>query len=332
MSRWLEDLRDRVAGGTACALVTVVETAGSAPREAGARLLVERHGLSGTIGGGTLEFQATARARDMLAEGSPKRLLQRVALGPALGQCCGGSVVLAFELVDESDRPWLETASHMLAARREGWLVAEFAQSGPGGRWVIQAEDGTPEHVAEAVRRAAPEAPVLLSGPDPVWVEPVRPALPALWLFGAGHVGRAIAGILEELPLDVTWFDSRADAFPDSVPANVTPRATLNPELEVAEAPAGALFLVLTHSHQLDQDICGAVFRRGDFRYLGLIGSRTKRSRFMARWRAEGLPDEILDRLVCPIGIPGLSGKSPREVAIATVAQVLQELDGATAA
>ncbi len=327
--RWLEDLRARVAGGSSCTLVTVVDVAGSAPRETGAKLVVDSEGLTGTIGGGNLEFQATARARELLAAGAPKRLLQRVALGPALGQCCGGSVVLAFELVDETDRPWLDEAAGLLERRREGWLVAEYPDSGEGGRWAVPQEGGGPGRIADAVRRAAAAAPVLLDAPSPVWVEPLSKPRPQLWLFGAGHVGRAIAATVEDLPLEVTWLDSRTGAFASPVPANVTPRATRNPALEVPHAPAGAVFLVLTHSHQLDEEICGAVLRRGDFRYLGLIGSQTKRARFMARWRAEGLEEAVRERLVCPIGIPGLPGKAPKEIAIATLAQILQVLDGA---
>ena len=327
--QWLEDLRARVTGGSPCALVTLVDVAGSAPRETGAKLVVDPDGLTGSIGGGNLEFQATARARDLLAAGTPRRLLQRVALGPALGQCCGGSVVLAFERVDERDRSWIEAARGLLNRRLNGWLVAEFQDSGEGGRWTVPEEGGGPRRIDDAVRRAVADAPVLLDAPSPVWVEPLSERRPQLWLFGAGHVGRAIAATVEDLPVEVMWFDSRADAFPSPVPANVIPRTTRNPALEVSEAPTGALFLVLTHSHQLDEEICGAVLKRGDFRYLGLIGSQTKRARFMARWRAEGLAKAARERLVCPIGIPGLPGKTPKEIAIATLAQILQVLDGA---
>ena len=328
MFRWLDHLRDRIDAGTSCLLVTLIQVDGSAPQTTGAKLVVDRKGLCGTIGGGNLEFRATAQGRQLLAAGAPKRMVEKIALGPALGQCCGGHVTVAFELIDRTDRPWITSAHALLATGQPGYLVTEFNE-GAGGRWVVSeaGDDDAPKRIRQAAQETMVDEPVLLTGQRPIFVERLFDNRPALWLFGAGHVGRAVVDTLADLPLDVTWFDSRADAFPSSVPVNVTARTTINPPAEVTQAPADALYLVLTHSHQLDQEICGAVLRRGDFRYLGLIGSRTKRSRFLARWRAEGLSEAALEGLVCPIGITGLTGKSPKEVAVATVAQILRKLE-----
>ena len=114
-------------------------------------------------------------------------------------------------------------------------------------------------------------------------------------LFGAGHVGKALARALAPLPLRVRWIDGRADAFPD--PAIAGPEVVVSERLlaEVEAAPAGAAYLVLTHSHALDSMICAAALQRGDFAYLGLIGSRTKRARSSAACASSGIPQEQID-------------------------------------
>ena len=105
-------------------------------------------------------------------------------------------------------------------------------------------------------------------------------ALPTVLLFGAGHVGRALAAALAPLPLRLRWIDGRADEFPAAPPAGVEVVVTDRPLAEIEQAPAGSAAFVLTHSHSLDFTLCSAVLERGDFAYLGLIGSRTKRAKF----------------------------------------------------
>jgi xanthine dehydrogenase accessory factor len=144
-----------------------------------------------------------------------------------------------------------------------------------------------------------------------------------LILFGAGHVGAAIVRLLGDLPCRVTWVDEREDMFPDSVPANVHIEATDTPDAVVASAPAGSSFLVMTHSHALDQRLCEAILARPDAGWFGLIGSVTKRRQFEHRLRARGLASDRIDAMVCPIGVPGVTGKQPAVIAVAVVAQLL---------
>jgi xanthine dehydrogenase accessory factor len=147
-----------------------------------------------------------------------------------------------------------------------------------------------------------------------------------LQLYGAGHVGRAIAALLATLPCRVQWIDARDDEFPAgmALPAHIEKVCAEPVAAEVASAPAGAHVLVLTHSHDLDFAIVQAWLKRGDFAFLGLIGSRTKRARFEHRLLARGHAPEAVARVCCPIGVPGLAGKEPEAVAISTVAQLLQ--------
>jgi xanthine dehydrogenase accessory factor len=125
------------------------------------------------------------------------------------------------------------------------------------------------------------------------------------------------------MPCRVTWVDERDDMFPDTVPANVHIEATDLPLAIVAEAPPGATFLVMTHSHDLDGRLCEAILARDDVAWFGLIGSITKRRQFAHRLRVRGLPADRIDAMVCPIGVPGITGKQPAVIAVAVVAQLL---------
>jgi xanthine dehydrogenase accessory factor len=156
-----------------------------------------------------------------------------------------------------------------------------------------------------------------------VMFEPLRPALSHVAVFGAGHVGRALVSLLGGLPLRVTLIDTRADALADA-PLGVTGLHTTNPAREVAALPAGTIVLVMTHDHQIDFDIVAAALHRADFGGVGLIGSETKRVRFVRRLERLGAPAEAISRLICPIGVPGAGGKLPAEIAISVAAQILQ--------
>jgi len=250
-----------LAAGRAAMEVLVLEHRGSVPREAGTRMLVAADVVAGTIGGGHLELQAIERARARLATAATDIDDRTVALGPSLGQCCGGTLRL----------------------RTQPLSAATLAQ----------------------------------------WPEPA----PRFWLqvHGAGHVGRAVAALLAGIDCRVQWVDERdtdfaARALAPQVQALVTDAA----EAEVRAAPPGAYYLVLTHSHALDLRIVEAVLRRGDFGWCGLIGSRSKRARFEHRLAARGIAQSTLERLACPVGVPGIAGKQPELIAIAIVAQLLQ--------
>ena len=151
--------------------------------------------------------------------------------------------------------------------------------------------------------------------------------LPPSWhvaLFGAGHVGKALVKVLADLPCRVAWIDARESEFPQALPPRVRRIVTDAPEDAVADLPAGSDVLVMMHSHQLDFQVVEAALRRGDLAYVGLIGSRTKRARFLSRLASHGRSEEELARLTCPIGVPGVGGKHPAEIAIAVAAQLLQ--------
>jgi xanthine dehydrogenase accessory factor len=264
-------LRSLLERAEPAVVVTVAEVKGSAPRETGTHMIVTAKDSHGTIGGGTLEWEAILRARSLLGSGEASATM-KLPLGPELGQCCGGFVSLRLQRADAALCAELEA---MEAREREG--------------------------------------------------------LPLVLLFGAGHVGKALAKALAPLPLRLRWIDSRADALPDPAPPGL--EVVVSEQLldEVEAAPPGAAFLVLTHSHALDSMICAAALQRGDFAYLGLIGSRTKRAQFERAFRDLGIPEERIARLVCPIGGGRLRDKRPAVIAALVAAELLHAFADAAA-
>jgi xanthine dehydrogenase accessory factor len=150
-----------------------------------------------------------------------------------------------------------------------------------------------------------------------------------LYLFGAGHVGTALVRVLRDLPVRVNWIDSRDDMLPLSPPAGVTAICSDTPEAEIEVAPADSYFLVMTHDHSLDQRLCEQILKRDDFAYFGLIGSMSKRRNFETRMRRRGIDARKFERMTCPIGIGGIGGKQPAQIAISVAAEILRVYDRA---
>ena len=178
------------------------------------------------------------------------------------------------------------------------------------------------------VQRAFPLGPALqqcCGGHATLLFEPMRPVRFQVALFGAGHVGQAVARLLADLPCRLTWVDSRAEAFPAVLPGNARRVEAAEPWRAVAGLAPGSHVLVMTHSHAQDYDIVAAALAQGGLASIGLIGSLTKRARFLARLRRNGLGEAALARLQCPIGLPGLAGKLPAEIAVSVVARLLQD-------
>jgi xanthine dehydrogenase accessory factor len=167
--------------------------------------------------------------------------------------------------------------------------------------------------------------------PPQQWSEAYGVVRHPVWLFGAGHVGRALVLALAPLPFKVTWCDSRDEAFPPHIPANVIPVHIADPEPHVAQVPAGAFVLAMTHSHPLDLAVTAAALARADLPYVGLIGSATKRARFEKRYRELGIADERIAQLSCPIGIADIKDKDPAIIAASTAAELLARREAVAA-
>lgn len=313
-----EAVAQAVAARGAVARVVIAGIAGSAPREAGAAMLVWAGGQSGTIGGGALEWQAAGGARRMLAEGRLVPRVERVPLGPGIGQCCGGAVTLVTEVWD---------AGRLAAYPPRDGVVARPVVAGEtplAQGETPQAPGGMPLAVARRLARARDRGvvpPVALEGG---WlVEPAARVRRAIWVWGAGHVGRAIVAVLAPLPgVAITWIDTARDRFPEVAPDGVALRVAADAGALVAQAPADAEHLIVTYSHALDLELCHRLLGHG-FARCGLIGSATKWARFRGRLGALGHAPALVARIDCPIGAPAL-GKHPQAIAIGVAAELLQ--------
>ena len=319
LAGWHVDDAERAA-----VLVTVAAVQGSVPREPGAKMLVFAASQSGTVGGGHLEMRALQIARTMLLDGTGVSCLERFALGPALGQCCGGAVHLVFEPLDEPLRAVLGQLQQR--RRQDSWRCSAIGASSSAALLdgAALALDASEEQSAPP--SFLPQLPTRIVGhaDGRRWlIDPCRAPRSHLMLFGAGHVGTALINALAAIDCHVTWVDEREDQFPAVVPSNVTIEVTDAPEMLIAQAGPGTSFLVMTHSHALDLSLCEAILRRLDAPWFGLIGSATKRSQFERRLQERGLAPQQIAAMVCPIGLPGITGKEPAVIAASVCCQLL---------
>ncbi len=248
-THWADAVATLRQQGQDFVIVTVLSVTGSTPREDGSKMVIGQEASYGSIGGGHLELQATARAARMLRDTGEARHLEYFPLGPKLGQCCGGSAHLLFERFNG-----------------ESFNIA---------------------------------------------------------LFGAGHVGQALAPLLAQLPCRLHWIDSR-EAFAgmgESATANV---AHYDPPADaVADLPPDTCYIIMTHNHQHDYEILTKALTRRDAAYIGLIGSTTKWRRFQMRLEHQGFSAEDYQAVRCPIGLSQVPGKLPVEVAVSVAGEVM---------
>jgi xanthine dehydrogenase accessory factor len=293
-------------------------------------MLIGRGGVEGSIGGGRLEWEAIAAARELLDGTNPaSALLNKVVLAADVGQCCGGVVLLWLERFTRDDLDILHAAD---AAGARGGAVWSTSIRGASVERSVVRRPGTDATADQLLREPRQRArPLLIRNPngDVTFLERLDDDLPAVWLYGAGHVGQALARILMELPLRLTWIDSRPEMFPKTLPESVRILHDADTLATVSEAPVGAYFVVMSHSHPLDYALCHALLERNDFAWLGLIGSDSKAARFRSRLSRAGLGADIIASLVCPIGVAGIASKWPAAIAVGVAAQLLQQISSA---
>jgi len=318
LKEWPEAIKRWLQSETSVARIVVACVRGSAPREAGTCMLVSGSRILGTIGGGHLEWVAIDTARQLLGccEEVPVRV-QRLVLGADLAQCCGGVVDLWIERYTQSDLEFLDRVAN---AKRNGGEQLVSKVTGQGVERQLMPKGSTHD-----IHFAWPDATAA------TLIESLDAPLPSIWLYGAGHVGQALARVLETLPVRVTWIDSRRELLPAAPGTALVIRNADRPELTVPDAPPQTHFIVMTHDHALDYTLCRLVLERGDFASLGVIGSKSKAARFRSRLAREGLTPERIAQMRCPIGIDGLKSKLPAVIAVAVAAQLLQAIEARAA-
>ena len=285
--------------------ICVVATQGSAPRHKDSAMILRITGddfiATGSIGGGALEHLALDIAKDFLknrANENWQRLSKKISLGQDLRQSCGGTVELLFEFLTDFEKDFYQD---ILMKNKTGFIATPY-------------ESGKAIY---GVRKIANEMDI--------YCQPIMAEIDKLYLFGAGHVGRAVAYHVSHLNFALHWIDFADSRFPENA-------EELSYEKWVAENPADKVqnchkdsyFLIMSHSHALDYEIVDKILRRDDFRFLGLIGSRAKSLRFRKSLIKDGLKEEVVEKLTSPIGLLQTPDNTPHAIAVSVAAQLLK--------
>ena len=245
--------------------IAVLKALGSTPRNVGTvmyiRPLEQSVEQKGSIGGGALEYRATAIALELVHESDfmerDAPLMREFPLGPHLQQCCGGYVQLQFEAVTTP--------------------LADYD--------AVDLTDNMP-----------------------------------LLIFGAGHVGQALFHALMPLPFDTKLYDQRP-----SLPH--ASNFTLEELKDILHHNPHAFVYIMTHSHQLDLELVAEIIKLNKCAHLGVIGSKSKKARFVSQLKARGYDENQIAKMHCPIGISGIGDKRPSVIAASVVAEALRLRD-----
>ena len=305
---WPQDVQAHLLAHHNVARIIIVAAKGSTPRGVGAAMIVTAQSQIGTIGGGAMEFQTIDSARhafDKIPATGFMRFVETFALGPDLGQCCGGQVTVLFEVF----APSIADELLSISAEPDVMICHDIASQ------TLPQPITTTRH-----------APIFHKGAQR-FIAPAAPILQPLYVYGAGHVGRALIPLLQGLRLDIIWVDTTPNRFPETVPDRVLTVPASDMAVIARNAPQRAFHLVLTYSHQFDEAICHALLVKGDFSRLGLIGSATKKARFAKRFAQAGIAQELIDQLQCPVGLTAIKDKAPAHVALSIAGQVAQWLE-----
>ncbi len=332
MIRLFEALLNELEAGRGAVLCSILASSGSAPRGAGARMLVRADGTTlGTVGGGAVELHAAELAREALRTG--KSAVQGFILRPNdvadIGMICGGSVTVYLQYFDPGDAAARSLVADALRLLRGGrvnaWLVMRLSGSTLTDMGLFDEQDGL-THTAciapDALRPLLKSRAVLQKGDPAYYVEPLVQT-GRVYLFGGGHVGRALVPALAYVGFRVTVFDNRpAVAVPEAFPGaecvllgdyrDIGAKVTLLPEDYV---------VIMTPGHQADFEVLEQALRRPTA-YVGCIGSRHKVAATRARLLAAGLTDADADRIHSPIGLD-IGAETPEEIAVSIAAELI---------
>jgi len=331
MNDWIAQAQRIAGAGHALVRMVVAQVRGSAPREAGAAMLFWRDAqgcarIDGSIGGGHLEARAMHIAEHLLAAAPAARRVERFILGASLGQCCGGVVELYWERLDLQCLEDLGRAQTAPGAAPLRYCLLD----GSGDQWLVDADAAQAAGLPPA--QFPGRAGLLQQGTQRYFAERLDVRDTDLWLYGAGHVGRALVHVLADLPFRIRWVDSREAVLDEAMARLPTHRGGVRPLAEEADiaaqvAPRGAWHVVMTHLHELDLRVCEAVLETGGSGFLGLLGSHTKATRFRRRLLQRGYSPSDVAGLACPIGSGTTASKLPAAIAVAVAAQLLRQRD-----
>ncbi len=329
MKKLFSTMGEALRRGEDVVLVTVIASSGSTPGGAGARMLVSEEGcLTGTIGGGAVEYRCIQEAEKLLGSaGSIKRtiVLNREE-NAELGMVCGGRVEVNFFPVSGGDETMLALcgdAAERFAQATPFWLLMPLQSGMPPVLWPENRREGQyllPTAVTEQLGQI-PE--VRRAGEESWFCEQIQRA-GNVYIFGGGHVAQALVPVLAPLGFPCIVLEDReefADSrlFPGVCQVRLLDMSRISEQLTVTEDD---YVCVMTRGHENDLLVEQQILRTPT-RYLGVIGSARKTALAFQRLREMGFEQRDLDRVVNPIGLP-IGGRSPAEIAISIAAQLIQ--------
>ena len=251
---WIAAANHLIGDEKAVAHAVIISVRGSAPRELGANMLISENQIWNTIGGGSLEFEVMEQARRLIkgiglkVEGTNRKVLN-LALGPDMGQCCGGNVKVLLEILSQSDINKLSKYSQEL-------VVLEHPLKSGTPTEVLRTDDD--KKFKPFLKKES-------------FILPTAKKLDPLFIYGAGHVGRALVKIIENTDFDIHWVDIDEKRFPEGSTSNFSKVIALDPALIASHAPSNAYHVIITHSHPLDEAICFALLSKDQFQFCGFI-------------------------------------------------------------
>jgi xanthine dehydrogenase accessory factor len=334
----LHEAARRVRDGQRVGLATLVATRGSTPQKIGARLVAGSDlRLAGTLGGGAVEAAVIGEASRAALEG--RAAIREYALSSATdewGLACGGTMVVFVEPLDAGALRWLEPALRATQGREPVAVVTAVDGAGAGARLLVD-EAGEAESVGDVPRpdalalarrvlvAGAPELSASAGGR--LYAETFGPP-PAIVIAGAGHVGKALAGLGRFLGVRVTVVDDRPEyanreRFPEADRIVAAPVAAGLAALPIG---TGTAIVVAMRNHDLDYEAVAAALRT-PARYVGLIGARRKAILVVERLAAEGFPLERIRAMRAPVGLD-IGARTPEEIAVAIVGEWLMTRQG----
>lgn len=305
MKKLFQTIREALSRGERAALCMVIDSSGSAPRGAGAKLAVFEDGsVLGTVGGGKVEALAMEQAGLCLQNGVS--LVRRFDLGVGgdTGMICGGSVQIAFCcLQPQQDWEVLSQICRSFEEREAAWLVLELG------------------HLRLGLSRQKGLKPVPVLE-ESQYVEPLVQQ-DTVYLFGCGHVSLEVAPLLAHVGFRVVVMDSRPalatrERFPDAERIICGDFSDIYAHLSIGQADYA---IIMTPGHEADFEVLRQVLQ-SPAQYIGCIGSRMKIAKTRQRLAEEGFTQAQIDRLTAPIGLP-IGSETPAEIAVSVAAQLI---------
>ena len=297
---WTDELIKIIQKNNFVCRAMIVRSDGSTPREEGASMIILKNEIKGTIGGGNLEFEVINSARKKIKTTSTfLREKKNFPLGPNLGQCCGGYVEVLLEYYNKECIPLLKS----LAKSNKKFILHPLEKH----KFPLGTNEKSHKSFffSNHFKRYQP-----------------------VFIYGAGHVGRALINVTNDLQIDRYWVDISKDRFPKNLPKNLNKLIANDLKIIAHNALPNSIHIVMTFSHHMDEEIVEIILQKNNFFKLGLIGSKTKKIRIFNRLKKRGLSDILLDKVTCPVGIPEVFGKKPPQVALSIASQLSNWIEG----